>query len=208
MKSNLINPIPNYNGIGVYAIINKRNGKMYIGSSKNVKNRIIQHCTSFKNLKCSTIIKNEIQNGDTFSVKILEKLPYGINQFEQFSRESYYINLFNTLNNGYNLAKTTCTTKKELLESLASFKRSPVMTKYINDIIRKKEQKILDPQLMAHCNKYMIQNNKTYEIVLEHIVLEIQENKYAEIQKAAVAMGEKVNAYIKKAIDMRMESEI
>ncbi|MBE5973303.1 MAG: hypothetical protein E7250_07455 [Paenibacillaceae bacterium] len=43
---------------------------------------------------------------------------------------------------------------------------------------------------------------------LKRIPLNVQKEKYVEIQEAAAAAGEKVNAYIKKAIDMRMESEI
>ncbi len=42
---------------------------------------------------------------------------------------------------------------------------------------------------------------------LKRIPLDVQKEKYAEIQEAATAAGEKVNAYIKKAIDIRMELE-
>lgn len=43
---------------------------------------------------------------------------------------------------------------------------------------------------------------------LKRIPLDVQKEKYEEIKNAATAAGEKVNSYIKKAIDMRMESEI
>lgn len=42
---------------------------------------------------------------------------------------------------------------------------------------------------------------------VKRIPLDVQKEKYIEIQEAATAAGEKVNAYIKRAIDMRMESE-
>lgn len=42
---------------------------------------------------------------------------------------------------------------------------------------------------------------------LKRIPLDVQKEKYEEIKSAATAAGEPVNGYIKKAIDMRMESE-
>lgn len=42
---------------------------------------------------------------------------------------------------------------------------------------------------------------------LKRIPLDVQKEKYEEIKTAATAAGEPVNGYIKKAIDMRMESE-
>ena len=42
---------------------------------------------------------------------------------------------------------------------------------------------------------------------LKRIPLDVQKEKYDEIKAAADAVGEKVNTYIKKAIDERMERE-
>jgi len=42
---------------------------------------------------------------------------------------------------------------------------------------------------------------------LKRIPLNVQKEKYEEIKAAADKAGEKVNSYIKKAIDMRMEAE-
>lgn len=42
---------------------------------------------------------------------------------------------------------------------------------------------------------------------LKRIPLDVQKEKYEEIQAAAAAAGESVNGYIKKAIDERMERE-
>lgn len=42
---------------------------------------------------------------------------------------------------------------------------------------------------------------------LKRIPLNVQKVKYEEIKTAADKAGESVNGYIKKAIDMRMESE-
>lgn len=42
---------------------------------------------------------------------------------------------------------------------------------------------------------------------LKRIPLDVQKEKYDEIQSAANAVGESVNGYIKKAIDERMERD-
>ena len=42
---------------------------------------------------------------------------------------------------------------------------------------------------------------------LKRIPLDVQKEKYEEIKAAADAAGEKVNRYIKKAIDERMKRE-
>lgn len=42
---------------------------------------------------------------------------------------------------------------------------------------------------------------------LKRIPLDVQKEKYEEIKTAATAAGEKVNGYIKKAIDERMARE-
>ena len=42
---------------------------------------------------------------------------------------------------------------------------------------------------------------------LKRIPLDVQKEKYEEIKAAADAAGEKVNEYIKKAINERMERE-
>ncbi|HCM12000.1 MAG TPA: hypothetical protein DHW85_02305 [Lachnospiraceae bacterium] len=42
---------------------------------------------------------------------------------------------------------------------------------------------------------------------LKRIPLDVQKDKYEEIASAAASNGETVNGYIKKAIDIRIESE-
>ena len=47
----------------------------------------------------------------------------------------------------------------------------------------------------------------TFIVRCKRIPLDVPKDKYEEIKAAADAAGEKVNGYIKKAIDMRIESE-
>lgn len=42
---------------------------------------------------------------------------------------------------------------------------------------------------------------------LKRIPLDVPKEKYEEIKAAATAAGEKVNSYIKKAVDMRIERD-
>ena len=46
MTNNFFTYIPDYNGIGVYALINNRTDEMYIGATQNVHKRIMQHKSS------------------------------------------------------------------------------------------------------------------------------------------------------------------
>ena len=43
MTNDFFTNIPDYSGIGIYALINNRTGKMYIGASQNIHQRIMQH---------------------------------------------------------------------------------------------------------------------------------------------------------------------
>ena len=56
------------------------------------------------------------------------------------------------------------------------------------------------------------ENKKTYNMnyakdKLKRIPLDVQKEKYDQIKAAADNVNESVNGYIKKAIDIRMESE-
>lgn len=202
--NNFFTNIPEYNGIGVYALINNRTGKMYIGASKNVYTRIKQHIYS-----PTAAIEKDVESGDTFHVEILEKLPSGSNQFDMFGREKYFIDLYDSINHGYNKAPTTCCTKEELLESLQHFKKSRKMTNYI--IIAKREKPIFykeeETQAMSDLSNKTKYDLEYAKKKLKRIPLDVQKEKYDEIKAAATAAGESVNGYIKKAIDDRMERE-
>lgn len=204
--NNFFTNIPECNGIGVYALINNRTGKMYIGASKNVYTRIKQHIYS-----PTAAIEKDVESGDTFHVEILEKLPSGSNQFDMFGREKYFIDLYDSINHGYNKAPTTCCTKEELLESLQHFKKSRKMTNYILNIIAKREKPIFykeeETQAMSDLSNKTKYDLEYAKKKLKRIPLDVQKEKYDEIKAAATAAGESVNGYIKKAIDDRMERE-
>lgn len=92
--------------MGVYAIINKANGKMYIGSSVHLKNRIYNHKY---NLRTNTHPNRYLQNAynkhgkDNFNIKILE---YVDTREAVFPREQYYLDKYKTYEHdlGYNIS--------------------------------------------------------------------------------------------------------
>lgn len=198
--------IPDYSGIGIYALINNRTGKMYVGASQNIHQRIMQH--KYHPLSA---IKDDIELGDTFRVEILEKLPSGSNQFDMFGREKYFIDLYDSINHGYNKAPTTCCTKEELLESLQHFKKSRKMTNYILNIIAKREKPIFykeeETQAMSDLSNKTKYDLKYAKKKLKRIPLDVQKEEYEQIKAAADAAEESVNGYIKQAIRQRMQRD-
>lgn len=90
---------------GVYKIINKVNGKIYVGSSKNINQRWKEHIYHLNNGDhCNTYLQNAWNKYGSvnFSFKVIEKCEP---QF-QFEREQYYLNLLNPFDdNGYNVVR-------------------------------------------------------------------------------------------------------
>lgn len=66
---------PSYKGAGVYAIVNKRNAKMYIGSSSNIKRRHHDHLSSLKtHTHRVPYLQFDYDNGDIFGFTLIDKL--------------------------------------------------------------------------------------------------------------------------------------
>ena len=100
MKAN-----PKHQFCGIYRIINKINGKCYVGKSKNIYKRMHQHIYDMKN---SRKVENAyLQNAwnkygrDAFNYEVLEQLDFEETLVAQ--RELYWINYFDSTNTGYNL---------------------------------------------------------------------------------------------------------
>ena len=83
--------------IGIYQIKNLLTGEKYIGQSVNIERRFKQHKNGL-DLKNPLYSDFYIYGIDNFSFTILEECDeYLLNE-----RENYYIDKFDTINNGYN----------------------------------------------------------------------------------------------------------
>ena len=87
---------------GVYKITNKRTGEIYVGQSYNVHAREGKH---YKELTQGTHhnkgLQEDFDAGDKFIFEVLEKMPNATRE-ELEEREIYYIEKFNSYNEGYN----------------------------------------------------------------------------------------------------------
>lgn len=92
---------------GIYALVNKRNGKKYIGRSVNLHKRKTTHLWLLENNKHFNIhLQRAWNKGDRFDFKIIEECP--VDQLNQ--REIYWISKYKTMDDGYNLCEGGGTT--------------------------------------------------------------------------------------------------
>lgn len=88
--------------IGIYKITNQLNGKCYIGQSIDIKTRWIQHLYCGKNnFQKGKLYPAMFQEGiENFTFEVLEKCD--LSQEELNNKERYWIQYYNSFNNGYN----------------------------------------------------------------------------------------------------------
>lgn len=97
----------NFNVQGIYKITNNDNGKVYIGSSVNIKNRINSHFNQlYNNAHYNSELQKEwnIFGEDKFSYDICEIVE---NEFDLPFREKNYIDEYIKLNGVYNKSDPT-----------------------------------------------------------------------------------------------------
>lgn len=111
-KERLLNKIPMKSG--VYLITNMHNFKKYVGSSKCLKNRMATffnfniHYSSGYELEED---RKKYSNVSDWQISILEICSIT----ELCEKENYYINVLNTINNGYNVARAKRNKKQDLM---------------------------------------------------------------------------------------------
>jgi group I intron endonuclease len=87
---------------GVYKIVNNINSKVYIGQSVNIKARWKDHVNSLNRHDSNCTLLQRAWNKyhqENFSFEILELCPEDM--LDEVERK--YINIYDTLNNGYNI---------------------------------------------------------------------------------------------------------
>lgn len=91
--------------VGIYKIINIKNGKVYIGKSKNINGRFRQHKRQLKNNKDSVHLQSAWNKykEESFEFSILEECKME----ELKEKEEYYINLYQSYDRekGYNIER-------------------------------------------------------------------------------------------------------
>lgn len=84
--------------IGIYKITNKETGKSYIGQSNDIERRFKEHQIKGEASRIPVDIAIKKYGKDKFSYEIIEEC----NIDELNSKETYWIQYFDTVNNGYN----------------------------------------------------------------------------------------------------------
>lgn len=84
--------------IGIYKITKISNGKSYIGQSNNIERRFKEHQQKGASSRIPLDIAIQKYGTHAFTYEILEECP--LDKLNE--REKYWINYYDTINNGYN----------------------------------------------------------------------------------------------------------
>ena len=194
----VISNIPDYDGIGVYSITDTETGKTYIGSSKNVKKRIIQHAQGLKKGRGNKALCKAYEQGHMLKCEILEKIPWGVNTYFLLDRERFFIER-TPRKELMNIAPPVSTTEKGGLWLV----KNTVDNDLALSIYTKKSQPIM-PQTPK---KEREEKAKYYSEHYETISLVIPKDKKAAIKAFAESQGKSLNGFIKEAIDEKIERD-
>lgn len=111
--------LPEYNGKGVYALVDQE-GKMYIGSSINCRNRVYQHFAKLEDVRskgvkmaCSSAMVDAAERGVKFKCVILEELDSDTTDEQLRQHEQFWIEAQGGLHNTYNMLPATRNTKRD-----------------------------------------------------------------------------------------------
>lgn len=107
--------IIDYNGAGIYAIINTETNRAYIGSSYNVNDRLKRHNRSFNNEDCNGKILPDLLNGAKFRSEILEMCEPDIPEKELRNKEDNYIKNYPHTYNFTECHRPTCSNRHKII---------------------------------------------------------------------------------------------
>jgi hypothetical protein len=114
---------------GIYKITNKNNKKMYVGSSINIEQRKKDHFNMLKNNKHHSKelqgSYNRTKDKNVFKFEIIEEVK---DETELKVREQYYINLYDSMFNGYN-----CNLPLDSLKYITKNKKVRLRDKYFDE---------------------------------------------------------------------------
>ena len=149
----------------IYKITNNVNGKIYIGQTiQNVKERFYQHCAT----KCSDSVLNmaihraiKKYGKSNFTIEVIEEVEQNILN----DREKYWIEYYNSYNNGYNSTRggQDCSTHcKELdTESIIKEYNSGKSLRSIGNTFKVDKQTIKDLLIR---NNITLRTTRSYKL--------------------------------------------
>lgn len=191
---------------GVYLIKNKTNGKVYVGSSINVRKRMIQHLS---HLRIGIHHSKYLQRAwnkygiDNLSVHILEYTK------DILKRELYWMNFYQSYrnNNGYNICKIPNTTfgrfHSEETKRKMSINRSGILVGENNHFYGK--QHTIESKIkISNANKGNLsgaKNHKYRHDLDNHLILKLYNEgmKMKEMAKLFNASRDTISSRIKQA---------
>lgn len=91
----------------IYSMENIESAKMYIGNTKDLRTRLAQHIHEFKTgIHYNRDMQEDFDKGAEFHINILAILEQEDNRKERNALEAYFVMLYNSLENGYNMVYT------------------------------------------------------------------------------------------------------
>ena len=90
---------------GIYCLINKINGKRYIGSSKHIKERLLEHLTQLESRTHSNKELQEAFDTDGLDICIVEYIDDANDRETILDCEQKWINFYNSTNPEYGYNK-------------------------------------------------------------------------------------------------------
>ena len=92
--------------MGIYVIKNTKDNKVYVGSAYNLEKRELEDFRLLRNKKHYSSKLQKIYNKYGKSIFLFELIEHIEKKKDLFKREQYYINLFNSFEDGFNCLST------------------------------------------------------------------------------------------------------
>ncbi len=91
----------------IYSMTNVESAKMYIGNTKELRARLALHIHEFKaGTHYNREMQSDFDKGTGFRVDVLAVLDKEDDRKERNALEAYFVILYNSLENGYNMVYT------------------------------------------------------------------------------------------------------